>query len=1163
MAFVIGTSTGGGKFLASELSTHEAQYDPVYDTDLPVTTIWNLLPDFYRLMDDRDVVESLWTGLAQVMSGELLNLWQVDYAKNLRDVPTMGQRKWVLFDFVKTEDFVDDPELTTAGLPSRFTHDAANEGLSCMWMSRGGVDRATVELNGAFTEDASVTWSFELSISSIQAGGVALVGYQNSSSRNALANALLAGVVGDDATADTPYPVILHISPTGSMTYARAGTAISVGTVYRFDCSYTARTGILAVNVVELDAQKVTGVAGETAEDDDEDTYTSEFRDDSADFDALGIVAGDTLTFAGSTYTLASVSGALLTTSVANMPAGASGLSYEIRGEDTVLSLSLDLPNEASDASFTVDLFGVCTLDTRIAPTDFAAASVLNRKRTIGAISTWSYMDPTTEVTILKCPRLQDAVVDATAYLYEGTDYSIEDSTFQFQEPPTRSYWAEYAAFDEEYIKSNFGSNVGLEETSSDSYKAKVRGLYYSYYRGPTVNAIRTGVHILVGLPIADAAGTVESINPTYSGDYGQIVVDGTGYLYPRSVGTSLQVGDSVEMFQPLSDGVEVQDYVNTPRWWTTISDPELSGTMKEYRKYHSFAIVLNMDAFDLSTLTEAAAFVDTVKPTWKDPYFIVYKELADELDVVDDLEFTAILNLWDVACEGVLVRYDSADYEGGAAADWRVDQGFDEPDDLDELWTSGAIRGTAAPMTGHVEVTLGNYDVVGVGTSFTTEVGATGLQGTTTDNGVAGSTDALGTTFTGDGSEAFLTTIENDTGVPAGIVHIYISGVGLARVTAVTSDTTLTIAPLGAAGPFQNLVGVTYAIARTNVYVAIGRYFAGSTGTTTLGAQTLQQVGAFGSVQVGDRVDLDGEEYEVQSVTSADEVVLDRDAVATHAGDASWAIYGTLTYWAAVVYVTSDTVMTVSQAPTSAVLVGTTDFHAARIDARYLRVYADQYDEACPEEDLELGYEISAGYMETPLTGRLTFSQGSTLVTGSGTNFVGELGGPGVIPPGTVYITTPDGTWWQVDQVVDADELIIGFPPDRDYDGVRSYRAHEVLSGTFSVTNGSATVTCSADQRGTLSAGDWIQIVPVQDTHLPTSNPVVQVLLVEPTAGLSLTLTGNYGGATTLTQFAIRRGTSAVLPLTVATATGNQNFTGWCGTPGGHLTSIISERAP
>jgi len=195
MAFVLGTSSGG-RFLASQLSVQEVVYSPVYDTPVPTTVLWNLLPDFYRLMDDRDVIESMWTGLALVVSSDLLNLWQVDYAKSLRDVPVYSQRKWTKFDFGASEDFATDPDLTTSGLPDKFLYDSTEKVLTGTWGNRGGLDKAFLDLNGEFTEAASVTWSFRVEVTSIQAGGCMLVGYLNSSSKNALKNALVVGVRG-------------------------------------------------------------------------------------------------------------------------------------------------------------------------------------------------------------------------------------------------------------------------------------------------------------------------------------------------------------------------------------------------------------------------------------------------------------------------------------------------------------------------------------------------------------------------------------------------------------------------------------------------------------------------------------------------------------------------------------------------------------------------------------------------------------------------------------------------------------------------------------------------------------------------------------------------------------------------------------------------------
>lgn len=1165
MALVIGTNAGG-QFLASQLSTRESRYSPVYDTELPTTSIWNVLPDFYKLMDDRDVMEAVWTGTLQVLSAELLNLWQADYGKSLRDVPVLSQRKWVRFDFVKEETFAADPELDVVGLPGRFAYDSTNKLFNGSWTNRGGVDKATVALNGTATEQASLAWSVTLTPASVQAGGCLLVGYLSADSRNRLTNALLVGLIGAEGAADTPYPILLQVSSAGAMTFVRAGTALAVGTEYRLDCQYVARTGVVSLSVIEIGAEKLSGSTGKTAADDDEDTYTDEFTDSGADFS--GVVAGDVLTIEGTSYTIREVDGSTLLTEFAQMPAGASGLAYTITGEVIAFSLSLDLPNEAGDGTFSVTQFGATTLDTRLAPTALGTASGLNRKRALALVSAWTYTDPTTAEVVLKCPRLQDAVVSPSSYLYEGTDYTLVSSTFQFQEPPVASYWAEYAGFDEGVLQDNFGTNVELEEESSEAYKSRVRGLYYAYYRGPTVNAIRTGVHILIGLPIADAAGTVESINPSYSGDYGQIVVAGTGYLYPRSVGTSLDVGDEVAMFQPLSDGVEIKDYVNSPRWWSTISDPELDGTMREIRKYHSFAVFLNMDAFDLSTLVEAAAFVNVVKPTWKDPYFVVYKEVADDLDLDDALGLTVTLCLWDTIPATPIVRYDSDDFEG-AALDWRIDQGFAEPDDLDDVWTGAAIRQTATALGGVVTVTVGDAAVVGSGTAFLTDLGA-GQLGSITDVGVSGATDATGLIFTGDGTESFTTSIPYDVGTGevrySTVLTLDVGGPLplLARVIEVTDDLTLVIEPLypTAVGDFQSLSGCTYGVSQMTVALALGRYFAGTAGTTTAGLQALTEMGAFAGVVVGAPVSVEGLTCQAQVVTN-DEITLSKDALTTQGGDATWQVRNPLYYWAWVAYVIDDEHAVLAVAPTSGALVGDVLYHAALVDPAYLRVYADQFDEAVPEETLTFVHEISAGYQETLLTGTVAFETGSASVLGAGTDFVAEIGGPGVVPAGTKFVVAPDGVWYEVAQVVSGTELLLTFEASADFAAARLYLAHQVLSGTFDFTNGSATVTCSSDQRGAIAVGDWVQVVPVQDGHVTTSNPVVQVDAINPLTGLDLTLVDAYSGATVLGQAAIWRADSTALPLVISTALGNQAFVNWRGTPGGRASADVPERVP
>lgn len=58
--------------------------------------IWRALPDFWNTVTgDKDVFPEIWSGMMQVVAGDLYKAWQDDYAKSIRDVPPVYQRKWV------------------------------------------------------------------------------------------------------------------------------------------------------------------------------------------------------------------------------------------------------------------------------------------------------------------------------------------------------------------------------------------------------------------------------------------------------------------------------------------------------------------------------------------------------------------------------------------------------------------------------------------------------------------------------------------------------------------------------------------------------------------------------------------------------------------------------------------------------------------------------------------------------------------------------------------------------------------------------------------------------------------------------------------------------------------------------------------------------------
>ena len=57
--------------------------------------IWNYLSDFWTVVQDKKKFETFWSLAIQVVSSEVLKLYQYDYAKSIRDVQDTIQKRWV------------------------------------------------------------------------------------------------------------------------------------------------------------------------------------------------------------------------------------------------------------------------------------------------------------------------------------------------------------------------------------------------------------------------------------------------------------------------------------------------------------------------------------------------------------------------------------------------------------------------------------------------------------------------------------------------------------------------------------------------------------------------------------------------------------------------------------------------------------------------------------------------------------------------------------------------------------------------------------------------------------------------------------------------------------------------------------------------------------
>jgi hypothetical protein len=307
-------------------------------------------------------------------------------------------------------------------------------------------------------------------------------------------------------------------------------------------------------------------------------------------------------------------------------------------------------------------------------------------------------------------PVLQELieVVDDQAVLRRNVDFFIETfrgqnairfvsgqnggpSVWEDSRPPLR-LWAEYTYLDNRpTIEANFGIPVGLtvdqleDLPNNIDYLSAVRGLWYAFFNGPTMRNLRVGMQILLGLPFAEEAGTIEEVRTDFSPTSGRILVrDQTNpeivrsYQFPKSLslevspdtGERYAVGDAVAQFSPLVEGAEVIDYLSQPNWYEGLLN---QGVFYEVEKFHKFLVRIDDAAFSLNTLLFVRNFILKIKPTYTFPLFIVQRKVKEtEVSTTDQVQYSGSLLLFDSPCEAMIGAAYMFDEPRAGGGGWR-----------------------------------------------------------------------------------------------------------------------------------------------------------------------------------------------------------------------------------------------------------------------------------------------------------------------------------------------------------------------------------------------------------------------------------------------------------------------------------------------------------
>jgi hypothetical protein len=178
----------------------------------------------------------------------------------------------------------------------------------------------------------------------------------------------------------------------------------------------------------------------------------------------------------------------------------------------------------------------------------------------------FTYPTGYSDIQIAEIPTMQNKIRDdnAPTILASGVDYSFDrvTQTISFKSEQATSLWARRTFVDQETPWNNYGFLMDIYQPNTQGYSNVLKGLWFAFWNGPRPELIKRGLYLLFGLPVSPFAGTISSVTPnsiSITSVTGQI----SEFVIPPGLLAIVTVGQEVDQFQPLTDGINVFDKIN------------------------------------------------------------------------------------------------------------------------------------------------------------------------------------------------------------------------------------------------------------------------------------------------------------------------------------------------------------------------------------------------------------------------------------------------------------------------------------------------------------------------------------------------------------------------------------------------------------------------